>query len=61
MVKCSITNALIPAKIISVPSWTYALRHPWSLFCNVIVLSLYSLIDFKAFYLSWFNSSIKFW
>jgi hypothetical protein len=47
MVKCSSTNALIPAKIGLVLSWPCALRHPWSLFCNFIVLSLYSLTNFK--------------
>jgi hypothetical protein len=60
MVKCSSINALIPTKIESVPSWPCALRHLWSLFCNVIVFSLYSLTDSKAPYFSWLNSSIKF-
>ncbi len=61
MVKCYSTNALTLAKIGSVPSWPCALRHPWSLFCNVIVLSLYSLTDSKAPCFSWPSSSIKFW
>jgi hypothetical protein len=46
MVKYSNTYALIPTKISLVPSWPYALKHPWSLFCNVIVFSLYYFIDY---------------
>jgi hypothetical protein len=61
MMKCSNINALILTKIESIPSWPCALRHPWSLLCNVIVFSLYSLSDSKALYFSWFNSNIKFW
>jgi hypothetical protein len=61
MVKCSNTNALILAKIGSILSWPCALKHPWSLFYNVIVISLYFFTDFKAPCFNWLNSSIKFW
>jgi hypothetical protein len=56
MVKSFSTNALILAKIGLIPS-----QHPWSLFYNVIVLSLYFFTNFKALCSSWFSSSVKFW
>ncbi len=60
MVKCYNINALILAKIVLIFSWPCVLEHPWSLLCNVIVLSLYSFTNFKILYFNWPSSIIKF-